>query len=152
LVLFDLSSYDLSLKLEKINDDEEYKFGDKLKGEVNLRIKKSFHAEGLFLQLIKESQVYTKNKLEQKDLSETKTIFLYNDMLDNINNYNPEYKNFYHWDFNIFLEDKKESKINEIIFAPIYEVTKKHKYYLKVIFKFRFRKDEIIIKELKIKQ
>ena len=89
MVLFDLSKYDLNLILEKPNDNNVYKIGDKVKGKIELIIKKQFYSKGLTLRLIKESKITIKSKLDNKETTNTKQEFLFNEVLDANNNFMP---------------------------------------------------------------
>lgn len=157
MVLFDFSRFDLKLELTKPNDNDVYKLGDFVRGKVVLQINKHFLSEKMYLRLIKESKITVKSKLDNKETNDKKTEFVFNEMIDNSNNYNlNQYENnTKYWPFQILIPKDNglgDKTLMERFFDAFYPAKIEHKYYVEVVFSFQFRKDEIIKKELKVQE
>jgi hypothetical protein len=156
--LFDLSRYDLKIELEKPNDKEIYFFGDKVKGKIKLTIKRDLYTNKLTLKLVKESKIKIKSKLDNKETIDTKTEFLYNDILDGPSKYCPEKPNkiIKEWSFQILIPKPSNYSDNTLMkrfFDAFYPAEITDKYYLQLEFDLPWPYDlEIIKKELKVKE
>jgi len=157
MVLFDFSRFDLKLEIEKPNDNNVYKLGDFVSGKVVLKINKQFYSDSMYLRLVKESKITVKSKLDNKETTDTKTEFLFNEMIDNSNNYslNQYTENIKTWPFRILIPKigfQGDKTLMNRFFDAFYPAKIDNKYYLEIIFSFQFRKDEVIRKELKIQE
>jgi hypothetical protein len=157
VVLFDFSRFDLKLELTKPNDNDVYRPGDFVRGKVVLQIKRQFYSEKMYLRLIKESKITVKSKLDNKETTDKRTEFVFNEMIDNSNNYDlKQYaENTKYWPFQILIpkgNTQADQTLMERFFDAFYPAKIEHKYYLEVIFSFSLRKDEIIKKELKVQE
>jgi len=153
MALFDLSKYDLSLVLEKPNDNNVYKLGDKVKGKIELIVKKQFYSKGLTLRLIKESKITTKSKLDNKETTNTKQEFLFNEVLDADNNFKPNnngLKLCKEWKFQMLISNTNEQGDKTLMqryFDAFYPAKIVENYYVEVIFELPWPHNNEIIKK-----
>jgi len=152
VALFDLSRYDLKLELEKPNDDNVYRFGDKIKGKVELIVKRELYTNKLILRLVKESKIKIRSKLDNNETIEAKTEFLYYDILDGPGKYAPEKscKMIKEWKFQILIPKQQEYSDNTLMkrfFDAFYPAEIKDKYYLEILFELPWPYDDELIKK-----
>lgn len=159
MAIFDFSKYELKLNLEKPNDKNIYLYGDKIKGKVELIIKKPFQSKQLTLMFIKETQIKTKSKLDNKETIDNKKEFLYNDILyiNDVNKPNDDFSpKFKSWDFQINLpssEKEADKTLMQRYFDAFYPAEFKSKYYIQLLYEFSFPTEpKIITKEITIKE
>lgn len=158
MALFDLRKYDLQLKVDKPNDKNEYYLGDKVKGKVELEIRKPFIGKNLILSLIKESTIKTKSKLDNKETVKTEKEFLYNDILKAQHNYtvDEDSQKYYDWPFQILISKNANNVDRNLLqryFDAFYPAEIKTKYYIEVSFDLPWPHDkEVIKKDLIIKE
>jgi len=159
MALFDLTKYDLKLELEKPNDKWEYFFGDKIKGKLQLTIKRQFYSKRLSLRLVKESKITYLSKLDNKETVETKQEFLFSDVLDVQNNYSPTEtgeRTIKKWQFQILIPKKQEladKTLMKRFFDAFWPAKIENKYYIELIFELPWpHNNEIIKKDLIVKE
>jgi hypothetical protein len=154
--LFDFRPYSFKVELEKPKNDY-YKYGDKLKGKIELLVKDEFFAKELAVNLIQETKIETystiyktydtkflKDKIFSKDFLQNKD---FQRDLDSL----PQK---YVYDFEYVFEkpiEKDKNLVNKV-FDVIYPDKKTYKYFFKAILDFRMKKPEIYEKELIVKE
>lgn len=156
MALFDLRPYSFKVELEKQKEDY-YKYGDKLKGKIELFVKEEFFVDVLKVELIRENKMeiystitktyetqFSKDKIFSKNFLQNKSFERERDSLP---------KNFV-YDFEYTFAKPiaiNKTSLNKV-FDVLYPDRKTYKYFFKATLDFRFKKPEIYEKELIVKE
>lgn len=155
MALFDFRPYRFKVEIEKPKDNV-YKYGDKIKGKIELFVEKEFYAKELKVTITQEikTEIYStidktyETKISKDKVFEKKFLDSYEFRFDKDN-----LPKRFHYDFEYVLEEPKDKDKNIVnkVFDVIYPDRKTYKYFFKAILDFRMKKPEIYEKELIVK-
>ncbi len=153
--LFDFRPYGFQVEIEK-QKNNVYKYGDKLKGKIDLFVKDEFFVKELRVNILQETktEIYsTINKQIEIKFSKDKIFdkkFLENHQFEMEKDKLPE-KFIYDFEYVFEKPKEKDKTVVNKVFDVIYPDRKTYKYFLQAILDFRLKKPEIYTKELILK-